>query len=121
MKNRPPVPHSTKSFTRFEPPPSSPGTGRSRASTVQTSKSGYSSQFPDEPVSPGKRSSKEYNDVFVKAMEEDGDQLSPSLSRSHSLPERFDELPIEVASLIDRYQSLSDGRRVLFTFQMQIR
>lgn len=108
MKNRPTAPHATKSFTRYEPSLNSPGTGRSRASTVQSSKSGYSTQISDEPVSPGKRPSKEYNDVFVKATEEEGDQLSPSLSRSQSLPERFDELPVEVASLIDRYQPLPD-------------
>ena len=47
--------------------------------------------------------------MFEKKDDDDGeDAVSPSLSKSTSLPDRFDELPIEVASLADRFvESLS--------------
>jgi hypothetical protein len=41
-------------------------------------------------------------DVFENKNEEDEGPVSPSLSKSTSLPEKFDELPIELASLTDR-------------------
>lgn len=49
----------------------------------------------------------EGSDVFAKVEEED-ELVSPSIERKHSLPDRFDELPIELASLTDRFvESLS--------------
>ncbi len=46
--------------------------------------------------------------MFEKNIDEDEDVASPSLPKSTSLPERFDELPIELASLTDRFvESLS--------------
>lgn len=42
-------------------------------------------------------------DVFEKKPEEEDEPSSPLLSKSGTLPDRFDELPIELASLTDRY------------------
>jgi len=41
-------------------------------------------------------------DVFDKTVDEEEEPLSPDLGRAQSLPDRFDELPIELASLTDR-------------------
>ena len=41
--------------------------------------------------------------MFEKNIDEDEDVASPSLPKSTSLPARFDELPIELASLTDRF------------------
>ena len=49
--------------------------------------------------------------MFEKKDEEDEDLVSPSLSKSTSLPDRFDELPIELASSVDRFVE-SLGARV---------
>ena len=95
VKNRP-SPLSTKSFTRYEPAPTSPPLERSRASTVQSAVT----------VKPPKTTS-EGGDVFAK-LDEDEESVSPSFERKHSLPDRFDELPIELVSLTDRFvESLS--------------
>ncbi|KAI9875607.1 MAG: hypothetical protein M1823_007439, partial [Watsoniomyces obsoletus] len=79
--------------------PSAPSStpGRSRASTVQS---------PVTLRSPTKEPHRE--DVFEKKNEEEEEPVSPSLAKSNSLPDRFDELPIELASLADRFvESLS--------------
>lgn len=98
---------STKLFSRFESSGVSPF-ARSRASTVQN---GVVPQVvgPDRlPLSPDKESSRPSGDVFEKTgSTDDGDRASPeelerSFTRSQSLPERFDELPIELISLTDR-------------------
>ncbi|KAK5553855.1 hypothetical protein LTR46_007960 [Exophiala xenobiotica] len=92
MKSRPSA-VSTKSFTRYEPDHPSPTLGRSRASTVQ---SFTSSKSPEK------------DDVFEKPINEENEPPSPDLGRSQTLPDRFDELPIELASLADRFvESLS--------------
>ena len=96
-----PVLQSIKSFTRFEPTqPTKPS--RLRASTIHVraaeGRSGTSGA-----VSPGRAAVLSPEDVFEKKA-----QISPipdleqSLSRTHSLPARFDELPVELASLTDR-------------------
>jgi len=87
-----PSPLSTKSFTRYEPPASPATSHRSRSSTIPS------------PVYPRKSIEEERQDVFNKKQEEEEDDSSPKLDRTHSLPERFDELPIELASLTDRYE-----------------
>ncbi|OCT51122.1 VPS9 domain protein [Cladophialophora carrionii] len=91
---------STKSFTRYEPSLTSPtsATGRSRASTIQSVTDVKSPKKVD--ASP--------EDIFDKSITEENEPPSPDLGRSNSLPERFDELPIELASLCDRFvESLS--------------
>jgi hypothetical protein len=93
VKNRP-SPLSSKSFARYEPPTSP---GRNRASTVAS---------PVSVKSPLKQ--QERDDVFEKKEEEEDEPLSPNISKSNSLPDKFDELPIELASLTDRFvESLS--------------
>ncbi|KIY00663.1 uncharacterized protein Z520_03328 [Fonsecaea multimorphosa CBS 102226] len=86
---------STKSFTRYEPPAasSSAGAGRSRASTIQSVTSLKSPKKQDS--SP--------EDIFEKPINEEDEPASPDLGRVSSLPDRFDELPIELASLTDRF------------------
>lgn len=97
MKSRPSA-LSTKSFTRFEPEAPSPPLGRSRASTIQSVTS---------PKSPRKPSAG-HEDVFEKPIDEENEVPSPDMGRSQTLPDRFDELPIELASLADRFvESLS--------------
>ena len=49
--------------------------------------------------------------MFEKKNDEEEGAVSPSLSKSTSLPDRFDELPIELASLTDRFVE-SLGARV---------
>ncbi|ETN42983.1 uncharacterized protein HMPREF1541_02141 [Cyphellophora europaea CBS 101466] len=92
VKNRP-SPLSSKSFARYEPP--SPG--RTRASTVAS---------PVSLKSPKKDQGRE--DVFEKQEETEDEALSPAIGKTNSLPDKFDELPIELASLTDRFvESLS--------------
>jgi hypothetical protein len=81
---------ATKSFTRYEPPnTTSPTSSRSRASTVQ--------------AVPTKKVDASPEDIFEKSIDEEAEPSSPDLGRSGTLPDRFDELPIELASLCDRF------------------
>ena len=84
---------STKSFTRYQPTTTSPNAARSRASTIQS--------VTD--VKPSKTVAASPEDVFEKLTDEESEPPSPDLGRSSSLPDRFDELPIELASLCDRF------------------
>lgn len=84
---------STKSFTRYEPSVPSPTSSRSRASTIQSLTDVKSPKKVD--ASP--------EDVFEKSIVEEHEPPSPDLDRASSLPDRFDELPIELASLCDRF------------------
>ncbi|KAJ9606892.1 hypothetical protein H2200_008902 [Cladophialophora chaetospira] len=84
---------STKSFTRYEPSAPSPTSGRSRASTIQSTTDMKSPKKVD--VSP--------EDIFDKPITEEHEPPSPDLERTSSLPDRFDELPIELASVCDRF------------------
>lgn len=100
-KERPVLP-SIKSFTRFEP--ADPLTSsRVRASTIQvgTAEGRNGTSYA---VSPCRAAQLSPEDLFEKKT-----QISPipdleqSLSRAQSLPARFDELPVELASLTDRF------------------
>jgi hypothetical protein len=107
MKPRPSAVQTAKSFTRFEPSKTSPGLGRNRASTIQTGVSPSRTELIiSSPISPNRPSNGRPEDIFEKPhTDEDGalsPVLDPSLPRSQSLPERFDELPIELISLTDR-------------------
>ncbi|KIX02290.1 uncharacterized protein Z518_08229 [Rhinocladiella mackenziei CBS 650.93] len=96
-KSRPPA-LSNKSFTRYEPAPTPFPLGRSRASTIQSVTS----------LKSPKRVTSEQEDVFENPLNEENEPPSPDLGRSQTLPDRFDELPIELASLTDRFvESLS--------------
>lgn len=97
LRARPSAP-STKSFARYEPPAISPTAGRIRASTITSVTDAKSQKTLD--ASP--------DDIFDKSIDEDNEPPSPDLERTTSLPDRFDELPIELASLTDRFvESLS--------------
>jgi hypothetical protein len=93
---------ATKSFSRYEPSENSPGIGRSRASTVQ-SPSKSKPLFTDSPLESPVDIPAPGADVFEKTIPEGEEPASPDLSRSQSLPDRFDELPIEIISLTDRF------------------
>lgn len=41
--------------------------------------------------------------MFNKTESHDDEAVSPTLSKSTTLPDKFDELPIELTSLTDRY------------------
>lgn len=92
LKNRPAA-LSTKSFTRYEPASPSTSASRARASTT-SSVSSLKSPKKD----PGHS-----QDVFQKPINEDSEPPSPDIARAHTLPDHFDELPIELASLTDRF------------------
>lgn len=85
-----PSPLPAKSFTRYEPLTTPTSPNRSRASTVGS------------PPLTRKAVDEERQDLFNKKVEDDESDTSPRLDRTTSLPERFDELPIELASLTDR-------------------
>lgn len=93
---------ATKSFSRYEPSESTPGSGRSRASTVQ-SPSKVKPLFTDSPLESPVDIPAPGTDVFEKTIPEGDEPTSPDLSRSQSLPESFGELPIEIVSLTDRF------------------
>ncbi|KAL2443662.1 hypothetical protein ABEF95_009562 [Exophiala dermatitidis] len=92
IKARPPA-ISTRSFIRYEPDNASPSLGRSRASTIQSIPS----------VKSPTKSKNEKEDVFDTPPGEENELLSPDVGRSPSLPDRLDELPVELASLSDRF------------------
>ena len=102
---RPQTPHMSKSFSRLPSSPSSPHT-RSRASTLQTVSiagnlgSEMTNSWSDE-NSTGKQ-----EDIFEKSSLVSGAEgIVKDVSEMESpqdIPEGFDELPIELISLIDR-------------------
>jgi hypothetical protein len=96
-----PVLQSIKSFTRFEPPEPSISS-RLRASTLQVGAAAERNGTAYA-VSPGRASQLSPEDVFEKKTQIGPmPDLGQSLSRAQSLPVRFDELPVELASLTDR-------------------
>ena len=102
---RPTTPQKSKSFTRLESPRSSP-LARSRASTLQNGtipENGISEMT----ASPLEQSSKpDQEDIFEKNSLINGEEGSvkdvAEMDSPNDLPEGFDELPIELISLIDR-------------------
>lgn len=86
-----PSPLSTKSFTRYEPPSSPASSVRSRASTIAS------------PVLSKKSLEEENQDVFNRKLEQEEEPSLAVIEKAESLPPRFDELPVELASLTDRY------------------
>ena len=104
-KNRPQNPHPSKSFSRLVSSPSSPN-ARSRASTLQTvpvardSGSEMTSSWLDENGG-GKQ-----EDIFEKNTLVSGAEGTVrdvnEIESPQDVPDGFDELPIELVSLIDR-------------------
>ena len=70
------------------------------------------------PLSSSQGESENETDIFERpedlGTENDNEELEPALLRPENLPERFDELPIELMSLTDRYFS----REVLDKFSL---
>jgi hypothetical protein len=99
-RDRPVLP-SIKSFARFEPP-EPPKSARLRASTIQVgAREGHSGS--SYAVSSGRAHQLSPDDVFEKSSQASPmPELEQSITRAQSLPARFDELPVELASLTDR-------------------
>ena len=101
VPGRPPVSHNSKSFSRIEPAKTSPL--RSRANTLS---------HGVVPVQDNPLLVEVMGDVVSKPQQEDiFEKKSPSRSNTanndqplspQELPEGFDDLPIELVSLIDR-------------------
>ncbi len=98
--------HASKSFTRLEPTAQSP-LGRSRASTVEGA-------IPETPhsahvtLSPGSEEKAARRDIFVSRDEDDsGDEtVEDSVGSARRQLETFEELPVEIRSLTERYTLL---------------
>lgn len=100
-----PSPLSTKSFTRYEPPASPASSTRSRASTIAS------------PELSRKSLEEERQDVFNRKREEEEESTSANIDKAESLPDHFDELPVELASLTDRYAQRTTAWRVKLTIE----
>ena len=101
------TPHMSKSFSRLDSPRSSP-LSRSRASTLQNGATPelLTSEMTASPLSDNVNRGLQQDDIFEKNNLVSGDQGSiqdvNELESPHDVPEGFDELPIELISLIDR-------------------
>lgn len=93
---RPRALHTSKSFTRLESPSDSPLT-RTRASTIQ------GGSIPEILLPQTTEDAENENDIFAKRHDDDDDGPSGTETPSMKLPERFDELPIEIRSLTERH------------------
>ncbi|KAL6718363.1 hypothetical protein ACLMJK_004452 [Lecanora helva] len=110
-QGRPQTPHKSHSFTRFESPRSSP-LSRSRASTLQNGTIPEAMQV-DVASSPlGENQRPDGDDIFEKdnlvSSLQGGTQDVNDLDSLNEIPAGFDELPIELISMVDRFvESLS--------------
>ena len=103
---RPQNPHMSQSFSRLESPSSSP-LARSRANTVQAfSVSGNLGSNMTTSSLDGNREGGEEEDIFQKSSLISGSDGTVrdvrEIESPQDTPEGFDELPIELVSLIDR-------------------
>ena len=101
---RPGTPQKSKSFTRLESPRTTPP-NRSRANTIQHGI--IRSPINSDILSPiNGDNSAEQDDIFEKDSLISGEEGSfkdlTELDSANAIPEDFDELPIELVSLIDR-------------------
>ncbi|KAL1952537.1 hypothetical protein VTO42DRAFT_5070 [Malbranchea cinnamomea] len=111
MPVRPMGPRTVKSFSRLESPTSGLFS-RSRSKTVQDVSIPEITATSSVSLSYGQEDSEDGTDVFERSEsvghENDNEEFEPSLLRPENHPERFDELPIELMSLTDRFvESLS--------------
>lgn len=101
-EDRPKVIHTSKSFSRFDSTPQGPR-HRSRASTVGATipeilhPTAFAHQDSD---------ASEKGDVFA-TRSEDGDTRDDSQDADVALPQSFDDLPIEIRSLAERFAPAS--------------
>ena len=106
--SRPSPLNSSKSFTRYDVPAPA-GTSRNRASTVSTGAT--PGIHGPRRTSTQVEGSQPHKDVFERASSEDTPDVKLSEAGMQSLPEGFDNLPIELASLADRWGLLCVIRR----------
>ena len=105
---RPIYPQSSQSFTRLDSPPQN---SKSRASTLQTESTalGITSALTSSPLDDEGKALQD--DPFEKESLANGKEPTPNDEEIASINERaddFDELPIELISLVDRFvESLS--------------
>ncbi|KAL8755810.1 MAG: hypothetical protein Q9199_003375 [Rusavskia elegans] len=103
--SRPQTFHGSKSFTRMEPSPTSP-LARSRASTLQDA-SRPAAINPKNTASPrDEASTLQHGDIFEKdsARAPDGSSTVGAVTgEAQELSNGFDDLPIELVSLTDRF------------------
>ena len=104
---RPSNPHTSQSFTRLNSPHASPPT-KSRASTIQNGilpNSLMTSKLAEAPRH--EQISSDHGDIFEKnsliSGEEGTTRDIEEVDSPKDIPEDFDELPIELLSLIDRF------------------
>ena len=113
---RPQTPQKSHSFTRLESPRSSP-LSRSRASTLQNGAipETLHAGLTASPLSENRNFDQE--DIFEKDNLVSGTQGRVQdvneLESPTDVPAGFDDLPIEIISLIDRYEA-NDGDSQLF-------
>ena len=103
--SRPQTPHMSSSFSRLISSPASPH-ARNRASTIQTG-SIAGNLGPEMTTSWSNENSKEkQEDIFEKSSLVSGAEGTvrdvSEIESPQDIPEGFDELPIELVSLIDR-------------------
>lgn len=95
--------HVSRSFTRIEP--TSPSSVvRSRASTISND-STTQLRPPVKSAASENAKPRSRPNMFETSMNSDDDNQDSSDEEPGSLPENFDALPIELASLTDRYVS----------------
>lgn len=107
---RPPALHLSKSFTRVEPPPSQGRSTRNqRASTIQN---GVIPESVMANMSRENQKPRAQPDAFETHSEEDNEDTEDTVTPIDGpgkLPDDFDELPIELASLSDRSVDCRNG------------
>ncbi|MCJ1321894.1 hypothetical protein MMC15_007239 [Xylographa vitiligo] len=105
---------SSKSFTRYEPSKPEPRS-RNRASSLRN---GVVANIPDNDKSAAVLEQPQGGDVFEKRNSEENRRETKAIVASTSaegLPEGFDELPIELISLTDRFITSLTGAKVYST------
>ena len=103
---RPPALHLSKSFTRVESPPSQDRSTRNqRASTIQN---GVMPENVMANISRENQKPRAQPDAFETHSEDNEDTGTP-IDGPGKLPDDFDELPIELASLSDRSVDCRNG------------
>lgn len=102
--------HVSKSFSRLEPNPTSPSV-RGRASTIQNGTMMENETAEGESTPVETRKPRGLSGVFARVGsfgigERDGQRVSIPEEGSGKLPGDFDDLPVELVSLTDRYVTL---------------
>ncbi|KAK8192499.1 hypothetical protein M8818_007668 [Zalaria obscura] len=106
---RPRALHSSRSFTRLESPQASPASSRTRASTIGTAIPSIpeARRIPPSAEEQGRRKGDIFESLDEHEEHPDPEPITPSRPEVQ-LPETFDQLPIEIRNLTDRFlKSLS--------------